>query len=386
MKPSFEEGPSAKEGASPEDAVPSPSAMTIDELLVRGTPFIDLRSPSEFAAGAVPGAVNLPLLTDDERHQVGLIYKQSGASAAMARGHELVHGPIREARLSSWRTFALDNPGAWLYCWRGGLRSETAQRWLAEAGIDVPRLDGGFKALRQRCLQIIASAPAQLPWLVLGGRTGTGKTQLLNQLAASIDLEGRANHRGSAFGARLTPQPSPIAFENALAIDYLHRHLRGGAKALLLEDESRTIGRLAVPKSWHDAMQQAPLAILELDLSDRANNICREYVWQPLAAGVAATTLAGHYQAALNRISKRLGGVRTREVAAMLAAGFEHGDHGPWIERLLEWYYDPMYDYQLSKKLDRVQFRGGSAAMLAFLGEFSVSGGGHDRGDDSATL
>ncbi len=311
-----------------------------------------------------------------------------------------MHGPIREARLSRWLQFARDHPGAWLYCWRGGLRRETAQSWLAESGIDLPRLGGGFKALRQRCLQIIAAAPSQLPWLVLAGRTGTGKTQLLNRLAASIDLEGLANHRGSAFGARLTPQPSPIAFENALAVNYLRTHLRGGAAALLLEDESRTIGRLAVPKAWHDAMQQAPLAILELDLCDRATNICREYVWQPLAAGVAATTLSGHYQGALKRISKRLGGVRTREVSAMLAEGFDRGDHLPWIERLLEWYYDPMYDYQLKEKLDRVQFRGSSAAMLTFLSEFSEAGlvaddrclsgdhesGDHDQRDDSATL
>ncbi|MFV2089808.1 MAG: tRNA 2-selenouridine(34) synthase MnmH [Pseudomonadales bacterium] len=356
-----------------------PSEESLDDLLTTGTPFIDLRSPGEFANGAVPGAINLPLLTDAERHQVGLTYKHAGQRAAIATGHELVNGVSREARVAAWQRFARQHPDAWLYCWRGGLRSATAQQWLADSGTTLPRLTGGFKAIRRRCLEIIEQAPSEKPWLVLGGRTGTGKTELLNRIPASIDLEGLANHRGSAFGAQLTPQPPPIGFENALAVTYLRTHQRGDAAALLLEDESRTIGRLAIPQAWHEAMQQAPLAILDVDLGTRAQNISLEYVWRPLAAGVAASTLFENYRSALNRIGKRLGGTRKKTVAAEMSGGFNHGDHLPWIEHLLEWYYDPMYDYQLENKLDRVVFRGGSEAVLAFLVEFSASGRGHDR-------
>jgi len=344
----------------------------LDHLLrIRG-PFIDLRAPAEFLAGAVPGAVNLPLLTDSERHQVGLIYKEQGQSAAIALGESLVSGAVKAARLERWKVFVQDNPDTWLYCWRGGLRSATVLNWLRSAGLDAERVPGGFKALRQRALALLDAAPETGPWLVLGGRTGTGKTVLLNEVTGSIDLEGLANHRGSAFGATLTPQPTPVNFENALAVAWLnHEH-----RFLLLEDESRTIGRLAVPQSWHTRMQRSPLVILEADLSSRVAHIADEYVTQPLAAGVTEAALAGQLGEALDRIQRRLGGVRHRAVRDLLEQGFRTGAHEAWIERLLSWYYDPMYDYQLEKKLDRVIFRGDAAAVREFLSAYAPTDGG----------
>ena len=337
--------------------------VSLPALLAAGGPFIDLRSPKEFAGGAVPGAVNLPLLHDDQRHQVGLTYRNRGSEAAIALGESLVSGTIRDNRLAGWLNFIGEHPGTWLYCWRGGLRSETAQHWLAGRGADVPRVPGGFKALRHCCLDALAAAPGSKPWLVLGGRTGTGKTVLLKRIPGHIDLEGLANHRGSAFGAAITPQPPPIAFENALAVAWL-RHT---AACVLLEDESRTIGRLAIPTDWHAAMQKAPLVILEADLAERARHIAREYVLEPLAAGMAAVTVHRRLQQALDRIRRRLGGQRHADVTAALARGFETGEHQAWIERLLAWYYDPMYDYQLQNKLDRVIFRGDAEETEAFL-------------------
>ena len=336
---------------------------SLDRLLAAGGPFIDLRSPGEFASGAVPGAHNLPLLTDLERHRVGLTFKQQGQSAAIALAESLVNGEIREARLQSWLTFATAHPDCWLYCWRGGLRSETVQNWLAAAGCDLPRVEGGFKALRHRCLEVLAQAPDAKPWRVLGGRTGTGKTVVLRRIPGNIDLEGLANHRGSAFGSAITPQPTPISFENALAVACL----RHQSARVLLEDESRTIGRLAIPSDWHAAMQRAPLVILEAELDVRTRHIASEYVWEPLAAGVAASTLETRLQGALDKISRRLGNVRKREVAASLTGAFANGDHQDWIERLVTWYYDPMYDYQLKDKLDRVVFRGDAASTEAYL-------------------
>jgi len=343
------------------DAVAGHSVL--DTLLAGSGPFIDLRSAREFATGAVPGAINLPILNDDERHQVGLTYKHEGQAGAIALGESLVAGTTREARLTGWLDFVRGHDGVWLYCWRGGLRSETAQRWLAEAGVALPRVPGGFKALRHRCLEILEQAPGEKPWYILGGRTGTGKTVVLNRLPAGIDLEGLANHRGSAFGAALTPQPSPIGFENALAVACLcHQE-----PLVILEDESRTIGRLAIPEAWHETMQRSPLIILEADLESRARHIRTEYVWQPLAHGVAASTLLQQLQDALERIGKRLGGVRKKTVANSLEKGFDHGDHLDWIQQLLEYYYDPMYDYQLEKKLDRVIFKGTADETEDFL-------------------
>lgn len=341
--------------------------MTLDRLLAASGPFIDLRAPEEFASGAVPGAVNLPLLLDDERHQVGLAYKNNGQAAAIALGESLVSGQIREERMSAWQDFARANPDARLYCWRGGLRSQTVQTWLAETGVHLERVPGGFKALRSRCLELLEAAPRSKPWLVLGGRTGSAKTVVLNRVHGSIDLEGLANHRGSAFGAASSPQPPPIAFENALAVAWLrHDH-----PYLLLEDESRTIGRLALPPDWHATMQTAPVVILEAALESRARHIAGEYVAQPLAAGLTEDELQQNLQNALDRIQRRLGGLRHKEVSTLLTRGFETGVHEPWIERLLSWYYDPMYDYQLSAKETRVRFRGEAQEVEQFLLEYA---------------
>ena len=345
--------------------------MTVDlaALLRAGAAFIDLRSPGEYAAGAVPGAVNLPLLTDQERARIGLTYRESGQAAAIALGEELVSGSVREQRLMQWQEFVLTRPDAWLYCWRGGLRSQIAQVWLANAGVEVPKVAGGFKALRHVCLDTLAAAPGEKDWYVLAGRTGSGKTELLRGVSWSIDLEGLANHRGSAFGARHSAQPPPVGFENALAVAFL----RHGDPRLLLEDESRTIGRLAVPPAWHERMQKSPLLILEVDLDTRCENIRREYVDGALAHGASVESLSARYQSAVQRIRRRLGGQRTAEVAAAVRRGFEHGDHIGWISRLLEWYYDPMYDFQLEKKQGRVLVQGSRTDLESLIEELPAT-------------
>lgn len=342
---------------------PAPEA-----LLAAGTAFLDVRSPGEFARGTVPGAVNLPLLDDDERHRVGLTYKRSGHDAAVALGHRLVSGEQRALRLRAWQSFAREHPGSWIYCWRGGERSAIAQRWLADAGIALPRLCGGFKALRHACLAVLERAPAEKRWVVLGGRTGSGKTGLLARLDNAIDLEGLACHRGSAFGAQEAPQPTPVTFDALLAVAFL----RHAARHLVVEDESRTIGRLALPEGWHAHMQTVPLVLLEVPLEQRVANIVREYVDEPLAHGLDAGDLQSRYVDALGRIERRLGGQRCRAVRDALHDAFQHGNHEAWVEPLLRWYYDPMYDHQLERKRTRVVFRGCAEAALGYLGTLAA--------------
>ena len=340
-----------------------PQARLLTRLLAGGTAFLDVRAPAEWERGSVPGAVNLPLLDDDERRQVGIAYKQQGQDAAVALGKSLVSGAVRARREQAWQAFAEQHPDAWIFCWRGGQRSEIAQRWLATRGVELPRVPGGFKALRHVCLDILARAPGEKRWFVLGGRTGSGKTELLHTLPNAVDLEGLANHRGSAFGAREAPQPAPVTFENALAISFLtHR-----SSSLVVEDESRTIGRLALPQAWHEHMQTVPLVLLEVPLARRVANIIREYVERPLACGVDAAELHERYTDALRRIDRRLGGARRRQVQAALDHGFAHGDHRGWIEQLLVEYYDPMYDHQLAGRLDRVVARGGPDQLGDFF-------------------
>jgi tRNA 2-selenouridine synthase len=341
------------------------SASELAGLLAAGTPFLDVRAPAEFANGTFPSAVNLPLLDDEERRRVGLTYKSVGHDAAVALGHRLVNGDLRRQRVQGWLSFAETHPDAWIYCWRGGQRSRIAQQWLAEAGVRLPRVPGGFKALRQLGLEILEQAPRRKQWIVLGGRTGSGKTELLQTLANAIDLEGLARHRGSAFGAREEPQPTPVSFDNLLAVAFLrHRGTR-----LVLEDESRTIGRLALPLAWHEHMSEAPLAVLEVPFERRVAKIVGEYVTEPLAAGVAAGTLFARYGDALRRIERRLGGLRQQAVMRALQQGFSTGEHGGWVELLLAWYYDPMYDHQLDRKRHRIVLQDGPEAVAAYLSE-----------------
>ncbi len=338
--------------------------MTPTALLADDVPLIDLRAPVEFAHGAFPAAVNLPLLTDAERHEVGLTYKNDGREAALAKGRELVSGTMRAERTRAWAEFAEGHSDCWLYCWRGGLRSRIAQSWLEQAGVAVPRVAGGYKSLRRACLATLDGAAGDSrSWLVLAGRTGSGKTRVIGGLKNAIDLEGLARHRGSAFGGRPAGQPTPIAFENALAVAYL----KHDAPTLVLEDESRTIGRLALPAPWFERMGAAPLVLLEATTEQRVGNIRSEYVEEPIAGGIPPAQLHDRLAGSLDRIRKRLGGDRHQKIRAALDEGFRNDAHEAWIGLLLEWYYDPMYDYQLRSKRKRIVFQGGTAAVAHYL-------------------
>ena len=340
-----------------------PAVNDYCSILGDARPLIDVRSPGEFHRGALPGAVNLPLLNDDERAAVGRTYKARGRDAATDLGHRLVAGDVKASRIAAWRDFAAAQPGSVITCWRGGLRSEIVQAWLAEAGIELPRVAGGFKALRHFCLDTIQTASATRRVVLVGGRTGSGKTQVVRGAACHIDLESLANHRGSAFGGFPTPQPPPVTFENALAVELLK--LAPG-EPVVAEDESRTIGRLAIPEALFNAMHRAPIALLEVDDRQRVDNIYREYV-------LDAEDPERHLTTALARIERRLGGVRYRQIAALMDDAFRADEssrrhaHCRWIERLLKDYYDPMYDYQLAGKKERIVVRGSVGEVAAYL-------------------
>ena len=340
-----------------------PGSSPWAQRLARNLPSIDVRSPGEFAQGHLPGAINLPILDDAERARVGTVYRLEGPDAARALGFQLVAGEVKESRIAAWTTFLDAHPEAYLYCWRGGARSGIAAQWLAARGYTPPRVEGGYKTLRQLCLDALDVPPdVTADWWLLGGRTGSGKTVLLRQLAHHLDLEALAEHRGSAFGATLHPQPALPTFENRVACALLART----TNALVLEDESRTIGRLGIPEAVHRAMQRAPVVILEADLSDRVAAIQREYVELPLAT-MTPEQVERRFLSALARIQRRLGGLRFRDLSSEIQQAFVTGEHHRWIERLLTWYYDPMYDYQLEQKQARIRFAGPADAVRSFL-------------------
>lgn len=354
-------------------AVTAPVASDCAEILALARPLIDVRAPGEYIRGALPEAVNLPLLNDEERAAVGTTYKRRGRATAIELGHRLVCGDVKRARVEGWCAFVEAHPDAAIYCARGGLRSEIAQTWLADAGYRQARVAGGFKALRRHCLDVLEGV-GERRFVLVGGRTGSGKTSVLQSAAASIDLERLANHRGSAFGAFPTPQPPPVAFENAIAVELMRLPLD---EPIMLEDESRTIGRLAIPERLYQAMQRAPIALIEADDDDRARSIYREYV-------LDAERPRSHLEASLARIERRLGGVRHAEIKALMDQAFDAGLtawplHRRWIVRLLNDYYDPMYDYQLAGKADRVCMRGPPAEVAAALRNWPPGGESCER-------
>lgn len=353
----------------------APQISDYRSLFLEQVALLDLRAPVEFSRGAFPHAHNLPLMTDAERAAVGTAYKQQGQAAAVRLGHELVGGAIREQRIQAWLQFANSHPNAVLYCFRGGMRSQIVQQWLAEAGVVMPRVVGGYKALRSYLLTQLDSLADTLSWCVLAGRTGSGKTDLLTAQSRHLDLEGHARHRGSAFGRLPQEQPTPINFDNALAISLLQLQAQSHAP-VLIEDESHLVGRLRVPPALFARMQQAPIVELRLPLEQRVEQVLQDYVvglrhqYVQALGTVGVQAHADYLKAAMSRIRRRLGGLRYTQLAGRLEQALREGQddaHRDWIAPLLQEYYDPMYDHHMRTRRHRVLFQGDAQQVQGWL-------------------
>lgn len=358
-----------------------PEISDYRQLFLQHKPLLDVRAPVEFEAGAFPDATNMPLLTNEERHLIGIRYKNNGQEAAVALGQELVDGAPKQERVAAWKRFVEQNPNGVLYCFRGGMRSRISQQWIAEeTGIAYPRVKGGYKALRNFLLDELDESSKVINPVILGGRTGSGKTIVLQQLHNMLDLEGLAWHRGSAFGRHATRQPTQIDFENALSI-HLLRHRDTGNQQLIIEDEGKSIGSRHLPLPLYDRMCESPLVLLEVSIEERINNSVEEYVTAALSEYQALygeqdgfDLWAGYAIDSLGRIKKRLGGSRYNSMNKKLQLAIDSlrctGDassHSDWIHDLLTEYYDPMYDYQIENKIDRVVFRGDKDQVIDYL-------------------
>jgi len=368
-----------------ERALDLPEREDYEVLLCAGTPLLDVRAPVEFAQGAFPASVNLPLLEDDERHQIGIRYKDEGHEAAVALGAQLISGEVRLSRVEQWAAFIEQHPDTVLYCFRGGMRSKIAQQWIYEqTGKVIPRVKGGYKVLRRFLIDQTEGLSAQTEPLILSGRTGSGKTLLLKELSNMIDLEGLANHRGSSIGRQLSPQPTQIEFENRVAIALLKLH-RQGVCQIVLEDESPNIGSVHIPHALYDKMLEASCVVLEATIEQRIDITLTEYVSNMLpryveqqgdvAAGFDA--LSEYLRNSLSRVQRRLGRERYAEILETMdlaldeqaQSGDEQG-HRQWLQRMLVEYYDPMYDYQRDKRQRMVKKTGNFAEILDYLHDF----------------
>jgi tRNA 2-selenouridine synthase len=296
-------------------------------------PVVDVRSPSEFSTGHIPGAHNIPLFDDAERTEVGTLYKKEGSLNAILEGIR-ISGPSMHSKLEAAMEVAGEGKRLLVHCWRGGMRSE-AMAWLFSlGGIETQVLEGGYKTYRHHVLEALAS---KREMIILGGLTGSGKTQILKHIEKKgyqvVDLEGLANHKGSAFGSLGQPaQPSSEHFSNLL---FERLSLTDSLQPVWLEDESRNIGMVFMPEEFYLNMQGNPAIILIMDIKTRLPRLLEEYSVYPPEL----------LRESVIKISKRLGGDRTREAVDAV----NRGDFATAITITLQ-YYDKAYMYSLNRK------------------------------------
>ncbi len=311
-----------------------PPQLTVEEFLkeYKQYPLVDVRSPVEYKNGHIPGAVNIPLFDDHERAEIGTIYKLRGKEDAVLRGLEIVSPKLADFVKSVKSLDKKDR--VYVYCFRGGMRSNSFATLMNTAGVKASVVKGGYKAYRKASLEFYSQ---NLPILLLGGATGSGKTSLLRELKNMgeqvIDLEALAGHKGSAFGA--VPgeqQPTQQLFENLLFQEFKQTR---GSERLWLEDESFCIGSVKLPYPLWLQMKKAPLIKIELPFSLRIQRLIQEY----------GQTDKETLKNTILRIRKRLGDKDTRETLQYL----ENQDAEKVAATLLN-YYDSAYRHDHEKK------------------------------------
>lgn len=313
---------------------------------------LDVRSPGEWAQGHIPAALSFPLFSDEERSEVGTLYKQVGKEEAMELGLRFV-GPKMESFVKQAKTLAPDRKVA-LHCWRGGQRSGSMAWLLRQAGFDVLTLEGGYKAYRHYVLESFETKNLQI--IVVGGRTGSGKTKILHALRdlgeQVIDLEGIAHHKGSAFGfIGEMPQPTAEQFENELFAAIL---TLDSTRRVWIENESRSIGRVYIPEGFWAKMKIAPLLNIEVPNEVRIQNLLADYV----------LTDRTELETAFQKITAKLGGQNLKTALQAL----EHGDFAAAAHIALH-YYDKTYqhglDTSISSDIRRMEFGHGDPLRIA---------------------
>ncbi|MCM1169642.1 MAG: tRNA 2-selenouridine(34) synthase MnmH [Bacteroides sp.] len=307
-------------------------AMVQDSIRTDDYVWVDVRTPSEYRRGHVPGAYNLPLFTDEERAEVGTLYARQGKYAAIERGLELTG--VRFADMLR-QGKALSKKGRlMLYCWRGGMRSASVAWLLRLQDIDVQVYPGGYRAYRNAFETILRR---DWRFFVLGGPTLCGKTEILHRLAQQgeqvLDLEGMAHHKGSAFGALgQDPQPGNEEFSNLL---HAAMERFSPDRPVWCEDESLNLGKVVLPHTFYTLLTSSPLVWVERPMDERVARGMEEY------GGMPAPQLTD----CLSRLQRRMGGDRVRQAIAAVEGGH--------IEQAVEMalaYYDKTYLFSMQKR------------------------------------
>jgi tRNA 2-selenouridine synthase len=290
---------------------------------------IDVRSPAEYAADHIPGAISAPVLDDAERAEVGTLYKQVSPFDAKKIGASLIARNVAGHVQSLFK----DKPKSWhplVYCWRGGKRSGAMAHILREIGWNAATLDGGYKAYRRWVVQQLEEVPEEFDWRVIHGPTGSGKSRLLGALkragAQVLDLEDLAAHRGSVLGNLPgRPQPSQKMFESLLLEELASLD---ASKPVFVEGESKKIGELQVPGALMERMRASPCLVLETDLQVRVSLLLDEY---------------RHFVADRGALDKQLDCLVALHGREKIAAWKSLADWRELVGRLLMEHYDPAY-------------------------------------------
>ena len=291
-----------------------------------------MRSPKEFAQGHIPGAHNIALFSNEERAVVGTIYKNSGKESAVLRGLDIV-GPKMSGFVKAARKLAVDKK-ILVHCWRGGMRSGSMAWLFSTIGLESYILEGGYKAYRAYNREQYLK---DFSLIVVGGMTGSGKTDILKGLAKRgqqiIDLEGIAHHKGSAFGAiGQLPQPTTEQFENDLAMEWRKLNL---LLPIWIEDESRAVGLVNVPEELYNKIRSTKVFKVDVPKEERIKRLVKEYACFDKAS----------LEDAVLRIQKRLGGQNKIDAMNALA----DNDFATVADITLA-YYDKAYNYGLGKR------------------------------------
>jgi tRNA 2-selenouridine synthase len=305
-------------------------SISHDEIHTLQNPLlIDVRSPGEYQEDHLPGAINLPVLDDDQRGRVGTLYHQESTFEARQVGARLIAGNLPNILETIEERAGADRPVV-IYCWRGGMRSESLGVILERIGYPTYRVDGGYKSYRRTVHEYFQNGKWDLEFVSVFGLTGCGKTALLERLSergqSIVDLEGLANHRGSAFGAvGRDEQPSQKAFENRL-----YQSLIDLSPPVFIEGESRHVGAVRIPDSLFDEVTSPPRIWMETTLERRVNVIRDEYDWPESREELIDR---------LDDLRERLG----HEQVDKLQDKLSQNRVRPVVRELLESYYDPAY-------------------------------------------
>jgi tRNA 2-selenouridine synthase len=329
------------------------STLPIEDFLEssQNNPIVDVRSPGEFESGHIPGSVNIPLFTNEERALVGTTFKRKSRESAILEGLDIVGPKMSEFVRKCWELEYEDH--LLIHCWRGGMRSESFAWLMNTSGLVAKTLAKGYKAYRNYALKTLEK-PKKL--FLITGSTGSGKTEILHKLKEMgeqiVDLEGIANHKGSAFGALgQDPQPSTEHFQNMLFEAFRPLDLN---KRIWLEDESIGIGKVFIPNQLWGLMTKSPFIRIELTKEKRIERLVNEY---------------GHFkkneiEASINKIAKKLGGQTVQEAIDSI----ETGDLNSAIQLVLK-YYDKSYNNSILRKNNRqvnsIEFESFDAGSMA---------------------